>query len=161
MVVVVVGIFVVVVVVTVDAVVVVVTVVIIVIIMILLLFSLFHHRHSALLLYLSFWSRTNSFNSYLNFFLSSTLSNQRLAEVAHSLLKLAPYDPPTLGCKGLRTYMTEMLPLTDWSVEAVRPSINLVLRRLDRMFNKIYKQTSLRFEILLIPLLTNSIASNF
>jgi hypothetical protein len=70
---------------------------------------------------------------------------QRLAEVAHSLLKLAPYDPPTLGCKGLRTYMTEMLPLTDWSVEAVRPSINLVLRRLDRMFNKIYKATSLRF----------------
>lgn len=25
----------------------------------------------------------------------------RLAEIAHSLLKLAPYDPQTMACKGL------------------------------------------------------------
>ena len=91
------------------------------------------------------WRWTLSWFAVISIFHSTPPLLQRLAEVAHSLLKLAPYDPPTLGCKGLRTYMTEMLPLTDWSVEAVRPSINLVLRRLDRMFNKIYKQTSLRW----------------
>jgi hypothetical protein len=40
---------------------------------------------------------------------------QRLAEIAHTLLKLIPYDPYTLGCTGLQRYMLEILPNTDWS----------------------------------------------
>ena len=33
--------------------------------------------------------------------------------------------------------MVEILPVTDWSQEAVRPALNIILRRLDRLFNKI------------------------
>jgi len=43
-----------------------------------------------------------------------------------------------------RRYMMEMLPLTDWSQTAARPALNLILRRLERMFSKIYKKSSLR-----------------
>ena len=43
-----------------------------------------------------------------------------------------------------RRYMLEMLPLTDWSQTAARPALNLILRRLERMFSKIYKKSSLR-----------------
>jgi len=41
-------------------------------------------------------------------------------------------------------YMLEVLPLTDWSQTAVRPALNLILRRLERMFSKIYKKSTLR-----------------
>ncbi|XP_064639472.1 protein unc-80 homolog [Lineus longissimus] len=68
----------------------------------------------------------------------------RLADIAHTLLKIAPYDPLVMGSRGLQRYITEILPITDWSIEAVRPALNLILRRLDRLFNKIYKKTSLR-----------------
>lgn len=68
----------------------------------------------------------------------------RLAEIAHSLLKLAPYDSLTMESRGLRRYVTGMLPITDWSSEAVRPALILILKRLDRMFNKIHKMPTLR-----------------
>ena len=68
----------------------------------------------------------------------------RLAEIAHALLKLAPYDTLTMESRGLRRYITEMLPITDWSAEAVRPALILILKRLDRMFNKIHKMPTLR-----------------
>lgn len=68
----------------------------------------------------------------------------RLAEIAHSLLKLAPYDTLTMESRGLRRYVTEMLPITDWSAEAIRPALILILKRLDRMFNKIHKMPTLR-----------------
>lgn len=68
----------------------------------------------------------------------------RLAEIAHSLLKLAPYDTLTMESRGLRRYIMEMLPITDWSTEAVRPALILILKRLDRMFNKIHKMPTLR-----------------
>ncbi|XP_060775026.1 protein unc-80 homolog isoform X7 [Neoarius graeffei] len=71
-------------------------------------------------------------------------SHMRLAEIAHSLLKLAPYDTLTMESRGLRRYITEMLPITDWSSEAVRPALILILKRLDRMFNKIHKMPTLR-----------------
>ncbi|XP_046704530.1 protein unc-80 homolog isoform X4 [Silurus meridionalis] len=71
-------------------------------------------------------------------------SHMRLAEIAHSLLKLAPYDTLTMESRGLRRYVTEMLPITDWSSEAVRPALILILKRLDRMFNKIHKMPTLR-----------------
>ncbi|XP_059906860.1 protein unc-80 homolog isoform X1 [Gadus macrocephalus] len=71
-------------------------------------------------------------------------SHMRLAEIAHALLKLAPYDTLTMESRGLRRYVTEMLPITDWSAEAVRPALVLILKRLDRMFNKIHKMPTLR-----------------
>ncbi|XP_045074431.1 protein unc-80 homolog [Coregonus clupeaformis] len=74
-------------------------------------------------------------------------SHMRLAEIAHSLLKLAPYDSLTMESRGLRRYVTEMLPITDWSSEAVRPALILILKRLDRMFNKIHKMPTLRRQV--------------
>uniref|UniRef100_A0A8C2FXJ6 Unc-80 homolog (C. elegans) n=1 Tax=Cyprinus carpio TaxID=7962 RepID=A0A8C2FXJ6_CYPCA len=74
-------------------------------------------------------------------------SHMRLAEIAHSLLKLAPYDTLTMESRGLRRYITEMLPITDWSAEAIRPALILILKRLDRMFNKIHKMPTLRRQV--------------
>ncbi|XP_018896454.1 protein unc-80 homolog isoform X1 [Bemisia tabaci] len=71
-------------------------------------------------------------------------SHIRLADVAHSLLKVSPYDPDTMGCKGLQRYMTQLLPSTDWSVDQMRPALMLILRRLDKTFLKIYKKYSIR-----------------
>ncbi|KAB0399072.1 hypothetical protein E2I00_002605 [Balaenoptera physalus] len=71
----------------------------------------------------------------------------RLAEIAHSLLKLAPYDTQTMESRGLRRYIMEMLPITDWTAEAVRPALILILKRLDRMFNKIHKMPTLRRQV--------------
>ncbi|TKS64885.1 Protein unc-80 -like protein [Collichthys lucidus] len=39
-------------------------------------------------------------------------SHMRLAEIAHALLKLAPYDTLTMESRGLRRYIMEMLPIT-------------------------------------------------
>ncbi|KAL5011899.1 hypothetical protein ScPMuIL_010450 [Solemya velum] len=74
-------------------------------------------------------------------------THNRLAEIAHTLLKLAPYDPITMGCSGLQRYMVDILPITDWSAEAVRPALNLILRRLDRLFSKVAKKTALRCQM--------------
>ncbi|XP_041120448.1 protein unc-80 homolog isoform X3 [Polyodon spathula] len=74
-------------------------------------------------------------------------SHMRLAEIAHSLLKLAPYDTLTMESRGLRRYIMEMLPITDWTTEAVRPALILILKRLDRMFNKIHKMPTLRRQV--------------
>ncbi|XP_039288610.1 protein unc-80 homolog isoform X7 [Nilaparvata lugens] len=68
----------------------------------------------------------------------------RLADVAHSLLKVSAYDPDTMSCKGLQRYMTQLLPATDWSNEALRPSLITILRRLDKTFSKISKKPSIR-----------------
>ena len=52
-------------------------------------------------------------------------------------------------CKVLCTvrYMLEILPNTDWSQELVRPALNLILRRLDRLFTKISKKSAVRVRI--------------
>ncbi|VVC45096.1 Hypothetical protein CINCED_3A015660 [Cinara cedri] len=68
----------------------------------------------------------------------------RLGEVAHSLLKVSPYDPETMSCKGLLKYMTNILPVVDWAAEALRPTLLGILRRLDKTFSKIYKKPSIR-----------------
>ncbi|TRZ04189.1 hypothetical protein DNTS_011989 [Danionella cerebrum] len=49
--------------------------------------------------------------------------------------------------RGLCRYITEMLPITDWSAEAIRPALILILKRLDRMFNKIHKMPTLRRQV--------------
>ncbi|KAK4295652.1 hypothetical protein Pmani_031795 [Petrolisthes manimaculis] len=76
--------------------------------------------------------------------LLDTKCHLRLAEVAHSLLKVSPYDPLTMGCRGLQRYMNEILPHPDWSHEDLRPALVNILRRLDKMFNKIAKKSSIR-----------------
>lgn len=64
--------------------------------------------------------------------------------MAHSLLKVSPYDPDTMSCKGLQRYMTEVLPFADWSNEAMRPALIQLVRRLDKTFSKIHKKASIR-----------------
>ncbi|XP_043466068.1 protein unc-80 homolog isoform X3 [Leptopilina heterotoma] len=68
----------------------------------------------------------------------------RLADIAHSLLKISPYDPETMACKGLKRYMNDLLPSTEWSSDDLRPALTLILRRLDKTFSKIYKKASIR-----------------
>ncbi|XP_050510714.1 protein unc-80 homolog isoform X5 [Diabrotica virgifera virgifera] len=71
-------------------------------------------------------------------------SHVRLADIAHTLLKVSPYDPESMGCRGLQHYMTYILPSTDWSNDAMRPALVTILRRLDKVFQKISKKTSIR-----------------
>ncbi|XP_014281796.1 protein unc-80 homolog isoform X3 [Halyomorpha halys] len=71
-------------------------------------------------------------------------SQTRLADVAHSLLKASPYDPDTMSCKGLQLYMTQLMPATEWNSESMRPTLIMLLRRLDKTFLKIYKKPSIR-----------------
>ncbi|XP_067144484.1 protein unc-80 homolog isoform X1 [Centruroides vittatus] len=68
----------------------------------------------------------------------------RLAEVAQSLLKVSPYDPVTMACRGLQQYMNELLPHSEWAQESMRPALIMVLRRLDKTFNKIAKKPAIR-----------------
>ncbi|XP_032667266.1 protein unc-80 homolog isoform X6 [Odontomachus brunneus] len=68
----------------------------------------------------------------------------RLADIAHSLLKISPYDPTTMGCRGLRRYMNDILPSTEWSADDMRPALMIILRRLDKTFSKIHKKASIR-----------------
>ncbi|XP_064072419.1 protein unc-80 homolog isoform X1 [Vanessa tameamea] len=71
-------------------------------------------------------------------------SHARLAEIAHSLLKVSPYDPESMGCRGLQRYMTQVLPVGDWADDALRPALIMILRRLDKVFLKIAKKPSIR-----------------
>ncbi|UJR28934.1 hypothetical protein I4U23_010152 [Adineta vaga] len=67
-------------------------------------------------------------------------SHTRLADIAHALLKLGGYDPITMSCRGIQNYFQKLLPCTNWSQEQLRPALNLLLRRIDRMFSKICKK---------------------
>ncbi len=44
-----------------------------------------------------------------------------------------------LHCSGLNMYMSQVLPLTDWALVAMKPVITSFLRRLDKMMAKIHK----------------------
>ncbi|CAJ0578813.1 unnamed protein product, partial [Mesorhabditis spiculigera] len=68
----------------------------------------------------------------------------KLSEVALALLKIAPYDLSTMSCLGLQKYFLHVLPVTDWSIEANRSALNIVLRRLDKTIAKIAKKQSIR-----------------
>ena len=63
----------------------------------------------------------------------------KLVDVAHSLLKMAPYDLECIKLEGLQKYMEQVFPLTDWSLETMRPSLTTIVRRLDKLFAKIQK----------------------
>ncbi|CAG9815242.1 unnamed protein product [Phaedon cochleariae] len=71
-------------------------------------------------------------------------SHVRLADIAHTLLKVSPYDPESMGCRGLQHYMSYILPSTDWANDAMRPALVTILRRLDKVFQKIAKKPSIR-----------------
>ncbi|XP_031777864.1 protein unc-80 homolog isoform X3 [Nasonia vitripennis] len=68
----------------------------------------------------------------------------RLADIAHSLLKISPYDPEAMACRGLKRYMNDILPSTEWANDDMRPALTIILRRLDKSFSKIYKKASIR-----------------
>ncbi|XP_067617924.1 protein unc-80 homolog isoform X6 [Eurosta solidaginis] len=68
----------------------------------------------------------------------------RLAEIAHSLLKVSPYDPESMACRGLQRYMQAILPRAEWSNDALRNSLITILRRVDKVFLKISKKPSIR-----------------
>lgn len=70
--------------------------------------------------------------------------HMRLADIAHSLLKVSPYDPESMACRGLQKYMISVLPRADWGDEKLRPSLVTILRRLDKVFIKISKKPSIR-----------------
>jgi len=71
-------------------------------------------------------------------------SHLRLAEVANSLLKFASTDPSVMACRGLIRYMNEILPNTEWRQEAIRPALIMILKRLDKTFNRIAKKNWVR-----------------
>ena len=64
----------------------------------------------------------------------------RLADIVHTLLKLTSFDSVAIAGRGIQSYFQKLLPSTDWSDEQLRPALNLVLRRIDRMFLKISKK---------------------
>ncbi|KAL4003818.1 hypothetical protein ACH3XW_9180 [Acanthocheilonema viteae] len=68
----------------------------------------------------------------------------KLNEIALALLKIAPYDLNTIACLGLQKYFDVILLITDWSVESNRPTLNFVLRRLDKTIQKIGKKIVFR-----------------
>ncbi|XP_025829365.1 protein unc-80 homolog [Agrilus planipennis] len=74
-------------------------------------------------------------------------SHIRLTDIAHSLLKVSPYDPESMGCRGLQHYMNYILPSTEWANDAMRPALVTILRRLDKVFQKICKKPSIRRNI--------------
>ncbi|XP_078578406.1 protein unc-80 homolog isoform X2 [Branchiostoma floridae x Branchiostoma japonicum] len=76
--------------------------------------------------------------------LLSTRSHIRIVEILDSFLRTATDDPLSLGSVGLQRYFTDMLPIIDWSVPSKRPALVLLLRKLERMFSRIYKRPSLR-----------------
>ncbi|CAF3964235.1 unnamed protein product, partial [Rotaria sp. Silwood2] len=67
-------------------------------------------------------------------------SHIRLADIVHTLLKLGSFDPITICCCGIQNYFQKLLPYTNWSDEQLRPALNHLLRRIDRMFIKICKK---------------------
>ncbi|XP_058813943.1 protein unc-80 homolog isoform X3 [Topomyia yanbarensis] len=69
----------------------------------------------------------------------------RLAEIAHSLLKVSPYDPESMACRGMQRYMQFIFPRADWADDhGMKPALVTILRRLDKVFLKISKKTSIR-----------------
>ncbi|CAH3019143.1 unnamed protein product [Porites evermanni] len=75
--------------------------------------------------------------------LLDSISVNTLSEIVYSLLKLAVYDPVTLSCFGLKRYMTEALPLLKGSPEALETAMLLILKRVNKMFEKLVNKPDL------------------
>lgn len=52
-------------------------------------------------------AKKQSMNDTKNVELLDFKSHVRLAEIAHSLLKVSPYDPDTMACRGLQRYLLD------------------------------------------------------
>lgn len=76
--------------------------------------------------------------------LLDTKSHIRLIDIAHTLLKLSTFDTLTISCRGIQNYFQKLLPYIDWSQEQLRPILNLLFRRTDRMFLKICKKPMIK-----------------
>ena len=50
----------------------------------------------------------------------------KLNEVATSMIKLAPYDNYTMQSPGLKNYMTNVFPHTDWSQVSMKPVLDFM-----------------------------------
>ncbi|RMX37278.1 hypothetical protein pdam_00023608, partial [Pocillopora damicornis] len=75
--------------------------------------------------------------------LLQSISINTLAQIVYSLLKLAVYDHVTLSCLGVKRYMTDALPLLKGSPEALEASMLLILKRVDKMFEKLVNKPDL------------------
>ncbi|KAL1497693.1 hypothetical protein ABEB36_008611 [Hypothenemus hampei] len=71
-------------------------------------------------------------------------SHVRLADIAHALLKVSPYDPESMACRGLQYYMSHVLPSTDWGDDAMRPAFITLVKRMEKVFAKMQKKASIR-----------------
>lgn len=72
---------------------------------------------------------------------------------------MSPYDPESMGCRGLQHYMSYILPAIEWTNDAMRPALVTILRRLDKVFQKISKKPSIRVRV--TKLIINSILFYF
>lgn len=80
----------------------------------------------------------------------------RLAEIAHSLLKVSPYDPESMACRGLQRYMLCIFPRAEWADDhGMKPTLVTILRRLDKVFLKISKKTSVRVSAISLYIATS------
>ncbi|KAL9964279.1 hypothetical protein ACROYT_G027897 [Oculina patagonica] len=75
--------------------------------------------------------------------LLDSISVNTLAQIVYSLLKLAVYDPVTLSCLGVKRYMTDALPLLKGSPEALDTAMLLILKRVNKMFEKLVNKPDL------------------
>ncbi|PFX29002.1 protein unc-80 homolog isoform X2 [Stylophora pistillata] len=75
--------------------------------------------------------------------LLDSISVNTLAQIVYSLLKLAVYDHVTLSCLGVKRYMMDALPLLKGSPEALEASMLLILKRVDKMFEKLVNKPDL------------------
>ncbi|CAF1372114.1 unnamed protein product [Adineta ricciae] len=85
-------------------------------------------------------SKVSNDPTHRNFELFDIKSHLRVADITHTLLKLASFDPVTLSCRGIQNYFQKLAPCTDWNQEQLRPALNLLLRRIDRVLAKISKK---------------------
>ena len=68
----------------------------------------------------------------------------RVGDIAHTLLKLSSFDTLTISSQGIQNYFQKLLPAVNWSQEQLRPTLNILLRRTDRMFSKICKKPMIK-----------------
>lgn len=55
-----------------------------------------------------------------------------------------------LKCPGLIAYFTEMVPKVDWSDNEIRPTLFVLLKRLDRLFQRLNATLESRFDAIYV-----------
>ena len=49
--------------------------------------------------------------------------------------------------------MNKLLPLTDWSLESMRPALTVIIRRIDKLFSKIHKSVKVNLKVVCVALI--------